>query len=441
VSPLPFVLPLRVLPLRTSWAYALLFVACIAAWALFPATGLAAPEGDATIMIDPFIVQSGQSGYGQAFCPPGSRVVGGGVTQSGGEAGASFVRISGPLDETPTSNSQDGDVGRSWFAVVYYGGGGTATFVSTAICSQGSDATFRVDPFTVTSPGSGDGQAFCPPGSRVVGGGVTEYSEYALGSRVHVSGPLDETGLTSNLQDGDVGRSWYANVSLKAGGTATTYESTAICSPASDATFRVDPFTVPGIQSGDGQAFCPPGSRVVVGGVTQSGGAAGASSVRVSGPLDETGLASNLTDGDVGRSWYANVAYFDLGGGTGTFVSTAICAPPTSTTAKEVQKCKGKKATIAARPGLLGRRFKGTPSRDVIVGTSKKDKISAGKGKDLVCAGNGNDTVQGGAGKDKLYGEGGRDKLLGQGGPDLLSGGGKRDTCVGGPGKDIEKSC
>ena len=189
--------------------------------------------------------------------------------------------------------------------------------------------------------------------------------------------------------------------------------------------------------AGDGQAFCPPDTRVVGGGVTSTGGTF--PSVQVSGPLDETGLTANVKNGDVGRSWYAKVTNGDPA--QNTFAATAVCAPPTSTTANAVQKCKGKTATIAARPGTYARKFTGTSNADVIVGTAKKGKINAGKGNDLVCAGKGNDLVKGGKGKDGLFGEGGRDTLRGQAGKDLLSGGAKNDTCAGGPGKDAEKSC
>jgi Ca2+-binding RTX toxin-like protein len=311
-----------------------------------------------------------------------------------------------------------------------------ALFPATGLAAPEGDATIQVDSFTLQPGQTGDGQAFCPPGTRVVGGGVT--STGAVSALVQVSGPLDQTGLTSNLTDGDVGRSWYANVHNSTSGTQNTFVSTAICSAGSDATIQVDPFTINGGQTGDGQAFCPPGTRVVGGGVTST--AAPDDYVQVSGPLDQTGLASNLSNGDVGKSWYANV--FNRSPSTqNTFVSTAICAPPTSTTANDLQTCKGKKATIAARPGVLGRAFAGTSNADVIVGTSHKDKIKAGAGNDLVCAGGGKDKVKGGKGKDKLFGEGGRDTLLGQAGTDLLSGGGRNDACVGGPGKDTEKSC
>ncbi len=296
----------------------LVLAACTLLWGLFPATGHAAGEGDATIRTDSFTLQSGQTGDGQALCPAGTRVVGGGVTSTGA-ATDSYVRVSGPLDETGlTANLANGDVGRSWYASVA-NGGSPNTYVSTAICSPGSDATIRTDSFTVQGGQSGDGQAFCPAGTRVVGGGVTSTGAATV-SKVRVSGPLDETGLTANLTNGDAGRSWYANVLNIAG--QNTYVSTAICSPGSDATIRTDSFTVQG-QSGDGQAFCPAGTRVVGGGVTSTG-AATDSYLRVSGPLDETGLTANLTAGDVGRSWYANVLNV---AGQNTYVSTAICAP------------------------------------------------------------------------------------------------------------------
>ena len=299
----------------------LVLATCALLSALFPAIGNAAGEGDATIQIDAFTVLAGQSGDGQAFCPSGTRVVGGGVTSTGA-ATASRVHVSGPLDETGlTANLNDGDVGRSWYANVVNNAAVQNTYVSTAICSAGSNATIRTDPFTVQPPQAGDGQAFCPSGTRVVGGGVTSTGA-ATASYVQVSGPLDETGLTGNLNDGDVGRSWYAN-GFNAGAGQNTYVSTAICSAGSDATIRTDSFTVLAGQSGDGQAFCPSGTRVVGGGVTSTGAARGY--VAVSGPLDETGLTANLTNGDLGRSWYASVV--NNAAVQNTYVSTALCAP------------------------------------------------------------------------------------------------------------------
>jgi CSLREA domain-containing protein len=114
--------------------------------------------------------------------------------------------------------------------------------------------------------------------------------------------------------------------------------------------------------------------------------------------------------------------------------------PPAALPTVTPPKCKGKTATVFARPGLA-RTLAGTNKRDVIVGTTKKDTIRAKGGNDLVCAKGGKDFVSGGGGKDKLYGQRGKDNLLGQRGKDLLSGGAGNDSCVGGAGRDAEKSC
>jgi Ca2+-binding RTX toxin-like protein len=108
--------------------------------------------------------------------------------------------------------------------------------------------------------------------------------------------------------------------------------------------------------------------------------------------------------------------------------ATTTASPPTT-------KCKGKTATIVARPGLA-RTLAGTNGKDVIVGSSKKDTINAKGGNDTVCGKGANDTLKGGGGKDKLYGQGGKDNMVGGGG---------KDTCVGAAGNDsanceIEKS-
>jgi RTX calcium-binding nonapeptide repeat (4 copies) len=150
---------------------------------------------------------------------------------------------------------------------------------------------------------------------------------------------------------------------------------------------------------------------------------------------DTSGFFVQRATGDAdGISPWSN----EGGGPIGAFQVQTFPAPPPPTVANP--KCKGKTATIFARPGLA-RTLSGTNGRDVIVGTNGKDTIKAKGGNDTVCGKGGKDTLKGGGGKDKLYGQGGKDNLLGQGGKDLLSGGGKNDTCVGGAGKDTEKRC
>ena len=375
----------------------------IAALASQPAGALAAPEGDAFIETDSFNVAGDSGGDGQAFCPDGTRVVGGGVTVT--TAGSSSVVVSGPLDETGlTAETNDGDVGRSWYAQVYNFELFERTFKATALCSKGSDATLKTDPFTLTTLGElGDGQAFCPEGTRVVGGGVTGTA--AVPSAVRVSGPLDETGLTSELNDGDVGRSWYAKV-IHSDTVSNTYKSTAICSPGSDATLRVDSFPPP---TSEGQAFCPEGTRVVGGGVTST--TAGFSEVQVSGPLNETGLSAETGDGDVGRSWYANVDHM----GGNIFKSTAICAA-----ASPAQRCGGQQATTVGTAGPD--QLAGTGRRDVILGLGGRDRLRGLAGNDLLCGGNGRDRLIGGRGRDRLRGGGGRDRCIGGVGADAAAG-------------------
>jgi Ca2+-binding RTX toxin-like protein len=97
-----------------------------------------------------------------------------------------------------------------------------------------------------------------------------------------------------------------------------------------------------------------------------------------------------------------------------------------ATTTASPQECKGKPATIVARPGLA-RKVTGTSGKDVIVGSSKRDTIKGKGGNDTICGKGGNDTLKGGGGKDKLYGQGGKDTLVGGGG---------NDTCVGAGGND-----
>jgi hypothetical protein len=171
-------------------------------------------------------------------------------------------------------------------------------------------------------------------------------------------------------------------------------------------------------------------------------------------PVDFSTIANSAAGGADG----SDIGAFELqtltdsqpspGGGGGGGAGAATPPP----------KCKGKTATIFARPGLA-RTFNGTAKKDVIVGTSGKDTINARGGNDLVCAKGGKDTVRGAGGKDKLYGQGGadklvggagndklvggggKDKLLGKGGSDTLVGSAGDDTCVGGAGKDTLKSC
>src|SRR5262245_36164449 len=81
--------------------------------------------------------------------------------------------------------------------------------------------------------------------------------------------------------------------------------------PGGDATIAASTFTVePGAIGGESFVACPPGQRVTGGGVgpLDASGAV----IRISGPLNETGVTANTQSGDVGRFWFASVQNWAL---------------------------------------------------------------------------------------------------------------------------------
>jgi hypothetical protein len=234
-----------------------------------------------------------------------------------------------------------------------------AGLAGPARAAPGGDATVEETTFYVDANARGEGVARCPAGSRVLGGGVGTAAA-TVGSVVGASGPLDETGLTANTGDGDIARSWYANVYN--GAEARFYKVFALCSASSDATVEETTLTPP-VGGGVGEvaevARCPAGRRVVGGGVgTTTASVDIKSSVRVSGPLDETGLTANTVDGDTARSWYANVY-----NGARTYKVFALCSASSDATVEEttlpppVGGVEGEVAEVARCPA--GRRVLG----------------------------------------------------------------------------------
>ena len=121
---------------------------------------------------------------------------------------------------------------------------------------------------------------------------------------VQASGPVDETGLTTNTDTGDVGRGWLASV--KDDGSNRTYAVFALCSATSDATIvQSNIFLAASALKGSGDTTCPAGTRVVGGGVGTTGPTAD-SQVALSGPLGQA--LTVPTTGDVARAWAASVA-------------------------------------------------------------------------------------------------------------------------------------
>jgi hypothetical protein len=158
----------------------------------------------------------------------------------------------------------------------------------------------------------------CPSGWRIVGGGVGTLD--SVDSKILVSGPLDETGLTANTGDGDVARSWYAAV-YNGGTIARAYRVFALCSLVSDAVVQATTVAVPpGSTHAAGYTTCPAGTRVVGGGIGTTHPVIDRPRLRDAawqlmhnGPLDESGTTAGTTDGDVGRYWYASLKKFHDG--------------------------------------------------------------------------------------------------------------------------------
>ena len=158
----------------------------------------------------------------------------------------------------------------------------------------------------------------CPAGKRITGGGVGTFG--SVDSKILVSGPLDETGLTANTDSGDVARYWYAAV-YNRGSVPRAYRVFALCSAWSDAVIEAKTVAV-GREDTQASGFimCPAGQRVVGGGIgtthpvidrPQLSDASW--QLTHSGPLDGTGTTAGTTSGDVGRFWYAALHKFHDG--------------------------------------------------------------------------------------------------------------------------------
>jgi hypothetical protein len=158
----------------------------------------------------------------------------------------------------------------------------------------------------------------CPAGKRITGGGVGTFD--SVDSKILVSGPLDETGLTANTDNGDIARFWYAAV-YNQGETPRAYRVFALCSAVSDATVQAKTVDIsPQATGASGFIMCPAGQRVVGGGIgtthpviDRTGIQDASWQLMHSGPLDATGTTAGTTNGDVGRFWYAALHKFHDG--------------------------------------------------------------------------------------------------------------------------------
>jgi hypothetical protein len=402
----------------------------------------AAPGSDATVAADAVAVQPMQLGGTAADCPNGSTVTGGGIGYTGFTPGSlpAQVVLSEPSAGVVAPVLQDGAKAGIWVASIWSLSGLILEPTVFALCSANSDAVVEAESFVVPGATSIGARATCPSGTRAIGGGVAEFQNYVI---TELSGPLDETELTSNVVDGDVARAWYAYV-YNASGVTADAKVFALCSAGSDAIVEATAFNVNQNTSDAAVATCPDGRRAVGGGIgtddgpLTNGGPFGYREI-MSHPVDETGGVFNTRDGDVARGWRS--AIWDQSGGGRTFKALALCVhdpsndegpgpgpdpdPGPEPGDGKPPRCDGKRATLV---GTAKRNhLRGTRHADVIVALGGNDVINAGGGNDLVCAGSGNDRVAGGSGNDRLLGGSGADRLVGNKG---------RDRCSGGPGRD-----
>lgn len=378
-------------------------------------------------------------------CDAGDRAIGGGAV------GATFIRVSGPQDETgTTADTTTGDVPRYWNTQVFVFSQDRIPVDFYAICSTSSDATLSAVPVSANGNSLGTGFAFCPSGQRVIGGGVGE-TQSLNDDGLALSGPLDETGLTANTNDGDVAAYWYVAIFNLSLFDPHSYKVYAICSATSTATIEATLGAVPAGGSASVQATCPAGERVLSGGFNSLQTPnqdpnlphAQRAQIHSSGPVSGT-PATGWTVGFASASAMdfrvmaicerpapagGSTGGGDTGGGTGGGDSGGGEIGAGDGTGTTPPLCAQTAATIVGTEGT--ETIQGTPGADVIVGLGGDDRIRASAGNDVVCAGAGNDVVKGGGGTDLLFGEVGKDSI---------AGGPGRDSCYGGKGRD-SNSC
>jgi Ca2+-binding RTX toxin-like protein len=85
---------------------------------------------------------------------------------------------------------------------------------------------------------------------------------------------------------------------------------------------------------------------------------------------------------------------------------------------------------------VLGQKFVGDSSSEVIIGTVGRDDIDGGGGNDKICSLRDIDSVHGGTGDDQIVGGSERDATFGDSGSDVLTDGDAGDIARGGTGDD-----
>jgi hypothetical protein len=117
---------------------------------------------------------------------------------------------------------------------------------------------------------------------------------------VRASGPLDETGTTSQTLDDDVPKQWYASV-LNTTSQTVNFKVFAVCSTITTARIEATETTAHGLNEvTTTSAACHGDERALGGGMVQSGSPSGLR-LRYSGP------PATLNDGQIARSWHGSI--------------------------------------------------------------------------------------------------------------------------------------
>jgi hypothetical protein len=278
------------------------------------------------------------------------RATGGGITPTEPASGDNYrVQLSMPVDAEGNPSLQ-GEAPRGWAAAVGALPGAPSTAYRVfALCSASSDATVQV----TESNAAGYTQATlaCPPRTRAVGGGagtagsIGNFNDYALTTNA----PLDAVGTVSSTDDGDVATSWQSGVRRGPGGN-DPIRHFVLCADDSDVVVEAEPLSIAGPAQGTATATCPPGRRVVSGGLGSesiSPATQASYGLMTTAPFGGSGTAIGTVDGDVARS-FSSTERFE-GPGTEGFKAFALCAADPDVTPPETRKGKGPKKRSSKR--------------------------------------------------------------------------------------------
>jgi hypothetical protein len=255
-----------------------------------------------------------------ARCGRGEVAMSGGIVQSGAAQGV-IVGANGPVAAgRQPGEAKTGDLPKRWLASVTHSTSGERTFRVFAICAPDTDARLVTRTVTLDSSEAGRMTMECGRGEQATGGGAIDVP-FTAGS-VTASGPLDGTGIPSQVEDGDVSKGWFVEV-VNGGPDDTKYQGAVVCTRKANATIEATAFALNAGQTGEASALCPADTSALGGGLLPTGDTSSVY-MSASGPLDASGTTLNTDDGDVARQWYG--AALNPSGSPKSFSVLAICA-------------------------------------------------------------------------------------------------------------------